>query len=151
MKNFIGIDPGVGGGIAMISDGHAFTHKLKDSTERDTWDFLLQCYAGEESECFAIIEKVHSSPQMGVVSAFTFGRSLGFLRGVLIAAEIRFDEVSPQKWQKHMGCLSKGDKNVTKARAQQVFPKVKVTHANADCLLLAEYARQVWSTCELVS
>jgi crossover junction endodeoxyribonuclease RuvC len=139
--NYIGIDPGGSGGIAIIaSDLPAsfceVTHKLKDATERDIWHML----AGAEP-AFAVIEKVHSSPQMGVCSAFTFGRSYGFLRGILTASGIPFDEVSPQKWQRAMGCLTKGNKNVSKAKAQQLFPHLKVTHAIADALLIARYAQ----------
>ena len=33
------------------------------------------------------------------------------------------------------------DKNVTKNRAQQLWPTIKVTHAIADALLLGEYCR----------
>ncbi len=61
----------------------------------------------------------------------------------LVAAGIAFDEVTPQRWQKMLGCRSKGDKNVTKRRAQDLFPQVRVTHALADALLLAEYCRRV--------
>lgn len=144
MRKFIGIDPGTNGGMAWVGGGCLMTFKLKGATERDVWEAMQAFVTTDVADCFAVIESVHSSPQMGVVSAFTFGRSLGFLRGVLIAAEIAFEEVTPQKWQKALGCLSKGDKNVTKARAQQLFPAMKVTHANADCLLLAEYAWRVW-------
>jgi hypothetical protein len=42
-----------------------------------------------------------------------------------------------------MSCLTKGDKNVTKSRAQELFPEVKVTHAIADALLIAEYGRRI--------
>lgn len=42
-----------------------------------------------------------------------------------------------------MGCLTNGDKNITKQRAQQLFPSAKVTHKIADALLLAEYCRRV--------
>jgi hypothetical protein len=41
-----------------------------------------------------------------------------------------------------MQCLTKGDKNVSKAAAQRLWPKLKITHANADALLIAEYGRQ---------
>jgi hypothetical protein len=57
--------------------------------------------------------------------------------------KIPFEEVSPVKWQKVMGCLSKGDKNVTKAAAQRLFPDIKITHAIADALLIAEYGRRI--------
>jgi hypothetical protein len=37
---------------------------------------------------------------------------------------------------------TKGDKNVSKRRAQELFPQLKVTHATADALLIAEYGRR---------
>ena len=91
----------------------------------------------------AYIEKVGATPQMGVVSAFTFGRSYGWLLGVLDALRIPYEFVTPQKWQKAMGCLTGGDKNVSKAAAQRLWPSLKITHANADALLIAEYGRRL--------
>jgi hypothetical protein len=90
----------------------------------------------------AYIELVHSSPQMGVKSAFTFGNGFGHLEMALTAAGIPFERVRPQVWQKALGCLTKGDKNVSKRRAQELFPQLKVTHATADALLIAEYGRR---------
>jgi hypothetical protein len=143
MPIYIGIDPGVGGGIAAIGDGEQYVGpprlKLKDATEHDIAAWLA--YINVDVP-FAVIEAVSSSPQMGVVSAFTFGRSYGFLRGLLVGMAIPFAEVRPQKWQKAMGCMSKGDKNVTKAAAQRLYPGEKITHANADALLLATYCRR---------
>jgi crossover junction endodeoxyribonuclease RuvC len=140
---YIGIDPGVSGGIAVVGDGEQYLGpprlKLKDATELDIAAFLA--YINVDT-AFAVIEQVSSSPQMGVVSAFTFGQSYGFLRGLLSALAIPFVPVRPQKWQKAMGCMSKGDKNVTKAKAQQLYPGEKITHATADALLLATYCRQ---------
>lgn len=108
-------------------------------TERDVWEWLQGALGGSD---FAYIERVHSMPKQGVASSFTFGRSYGFLRGCLIASGIPFEEVTPQTWQKALGCLSRGDKNVTKAKAQQLFPSLKITHATADALLIAEYGRR---------
>jgi len=42
-----------------------------------------------------------------------------------------------------MGCMTKGDKNVSKRKAQELFPSMKVTHASADALLIAEYGRRM--------
>lgn len=142
---FLGIDPGVNGGIAIIGGpDYIHTFSMKDKTERDVNQFLFCWMGSDHSDDFAVIEKVSSSPQMGVRSAFTFGRSYGFLRGILTGEDIPFEEVSPQKWQKELGCLTKGDKNVSKARAQQLFPQLKITHAIADALLLAEYAKRLY-------
>lgn len=150
MEAIVGIDPGAGGGIAVLI-GHCVydTLSLKNATETDIVQFLHPLTNGIDSAddglhpIFAFIERVHSSPQMGVVSAFTFGRSYGFLRAALMGVALPFDEVTPQKWQKAMGCLSGGDKNVTKAAAQRLFPKTTVTHAIADSLLIAEYGRRL--------
>lgn len=144
MMNYIGIDPGVGGGMAIVNGAAINLLAFKDKTEHDISQFLY-CWTGsDKSETAAVIERVASSPQMGVVSAFTFGRSYGFLRGLLVGEEISFDEVAPSKWQRELGCLTKGDKNVSKAKAQQLFPGLKITHATADALLLAEYAKRLW-------
>jgi len=69
-------------------------------------------------------------------------RSFGFCQGMLVAARIRFELARPQKWQTALDCRTGGDKNISKARAQALFPGVKVIHANADALLLAEFARR---------
>ena len=79
---------------------------------------------------------------MGVKSAFTFGNGYGHLEMALTAAGIPFERVRPQVWQKEMGCLTKGDKNVSKRKAQELFPGTKVTHAIADSMLIAAYGER---------
>jgi crossover junction endodeoxyribonuclease RuvC len=143
MATYIGIDPGKGGGIAWTgSDGPGAVNMPETETDLAA---VLRLLGEQTSGAVAVVERVSSSPQMGVVSAFTFGRGYGCIRGCLVTLGIPFVEVAPVKWQKAMGCLSRGDKNVTKRRAQQLFPHLKVTHATADALLLATYcARLDW-------
>lgn len=149
MQTVIGIDPGVNGGIAWIADGKACVEKMPDTLE-DLWDLICDIVSGKGGGpearlntavlgCRAYIEQVSSSPQMGVVSAFSFGRGYGNLEMALTAAGVPFERVRPQVWQKSLGCLTKGDKNVTKRKAQEIFPGIKVTHATADSLLIAAY------------
>ena len=138
---YIGIDPGQSGGMACLHyTGFVYGHTKMPETERDTFDWLAQF---ADSECFAVIEAVHSMPKQGVSSSFKFGQSYGFLRGCLIGSGMSFEQVTPQKWQKMMSCMTKGDKNVSKAKAQQLLPTLKITHATADALLLAAYAMQL--------
>lgn len=153
MKTIIGIDPGKNGGIAWITDGKPCVEKMPD-TVKDLWELIESImHSGTPAERLqkgvygfkAYIEAIHSSPQMGVVSAFTFGQGLGRLEMALTAAAIPFERVRPHLWQKEMKCMSKGDKNVTKAKAQELFPSMKVTHATADALLIAAYGRRVES------
>jgi Holliday junction resolvasome RuvABC endonuclease subunit len=136
MKTILGVDPGANGGIAWITDGKPCVEKMPD-TLQDLWELLRDIAA--EGACHAYIEQVHSSPQMGVKSAFTFGNGFGHLEMALTAAGIPFTRIRPQVWQKELGCLTKGDKNITKKRAQELFPSIKVTHATADALLIATY------------
>jgi Holliday junction resolvasome RuvABC endonuclease subunit len=144
MSTVIGIDPGKLGGIAWITDGKPCVEKMPE-TLADLWNLIESIVYSDHPQnpnCKAYLESVHSSPQMGVKSAFTFGNGFGHLEMALTAAGIPFERVSPQRWQKAMGCMTKGDKNVSKRRAQELFPAIKVTHATADALLLAEYGRR---------
>ena len=148
MTTIIGIDPGKNGGIAWITDGKPCVEKMPE-TLTDLWELIEDIATGAmcSHECRssimkAYLESVHSSPQMGVKSSFTFGNGFGHLEMALTAAGIPFERVTPQKWQKALGCLTKGDKNVSKRRAQELFPQMKVTHATADALLIAEFGRR---------
>lgn len=146
MKLHIGIDPGASGGIAFIPDDNsakAWAVKMPE-TLADLWEVLMENWTLNQDvkSAHCCLEKVHSMPGQGVASSFKFGQGFGHLEMALTAAKIPFTYVTPQKWQKELGCLTKGDKNVSKSRAAQLFPHLKVTHAIADGLLLAEYCRR---------
>ncbi len=148
----IGIDPGVSGGIAWIDDDRASAAKMP-ATPVDLVDLLR----GLKVAGFDVVymEKVQpgglnrskggEGRQMGAKSAFTFGNAVGVVVGVLAALGFRVELVTPQEWQRAMSCLTGGDKNVSKAAAQRIFPgfEGKITHANADALLIAEHGRRV--------
>ena len=144
--NVIGIDPGKEGGIAIIDttwaemsgDPSPLTVHKMPATEHDVREILESIGRYR----FAFIEAVSAMPGNGAVSMFTFGRSYGFLRGVLSALKLPFEDVRPLKWQTDLGCRSKGDKNATKATAQRLWPEVRFTHATADAALIAEYGRR---------
>ena len=144
MNIYIGIDPGINGGIATINNNFVQAYKMPQ-TIRDLWELIHEIKSTAELENYSItaaLESVWSSPQMGVKSAFTFGNGFGHLEMALTAMGIPYERVRPAIWQKAMGCMTKGDKNVSKRRAQELFPTIKVTHAIADALLIGEYARR---------
>ncbi len=136
----IGIDPGASGSIAVLQPDGVKTVRMSN-TEHDVADFLA-FWGVRNGESFAFLERVHSMPKQGVSSSFKFGASYGFLKGLLVGMQIEFEEVTPQKWQKAMGCMTKGDKNVSKSAAQRLFPREKVVHATADAMLIAEFCRR---------
>jgi len=146
MKTTIGIDPGANGAIAWIDErGRACVEKMPD-TLLDLWEIFRD--VASNGDCKAYLEQVASSPQMGVVSAFSFGRGYGNLEMALTAAGIPFERVRPQVWQKALGCMTKGDKNITKRKAQELFPDIKITHATADALLIAQYGTKQYHEAE---
>ena len=143
MKIYIGIDPGKLGAIAFVPEtGKPWTVKCSE-TDKDISDAFLEI---EHEELYACIEKVgpgvFGAGKMGSKSAFTFGASFGGLLMLLTCHGVRFNRVLPRTWQTAMQCMTGGDKNITKRRAQELFPEIKITHAIADALLIAEYARR---------
>lgn len=138
---FIGIDPGMNGALVVLNGNMVATFPFKKLDEKgisNIFDIFLP-----PEPCTAVLENVHSMPGQGVASSFKFGGSFGFLKGCLHSRSIPFELISPQRWQRDLECLTGGDKNVTKAKAQELFPKMKVTHAIADALLLAVYCRKL--------
>jgi crossover junction endodeoxyribonuclease RuvC len=138
----LGIDPGKSGGFALITETGGIAYAFDKHTPTDIVQ-ILRLVAPTIK--IAYIERVSAMPKQGVVSVFTFGQNYGWWQGVLTALGIRIERVVPLKWQTYMGCRTGGDKNVSKARAQELFPEEKITHAVADALLIAEYGRRVQS------
>lgn len=138
---YLGIDPGKSGGLAFLPKlgiEKAFAFPFPN-TERDCADIIEEY---KSITIYAAVEAVHSMPGQGVASSFSFGKNYGFLRGLLIAYKIPFVNPSPSTWQTALNCMTKGNKNITKAKAQELFPYLHITHATADALLIAEWLRR---------
>ena len=150
-----GIDPGANGGIAIICNNRVYAYPIPD-TDLDLWRIFEAHKAGDNR---AVIEKVTSSPQMGVTSSFTFGCGYGKWLAFLTAALIPFEEIRPQVWQKglHLPPRNKKKESVgkfkkrLKAKAQQLFPDLPQWKepksegkqlAIADALLIAEFCKR---------
>jgi Holliday junction resolvasome RuvABC endonuclease subunit len=147
---FVGIDPGASGGIALVGSIER-AYKMPES-ERDLWDLLTNINE-EERITYALIEQLHALPaaveeklgiKRGSIATAKLMQHYGSLRMALIGQNIPFEERIPRTWQKLMGLPAGGGKNASKARAQQLFPHIKVTHAIADALLIACTARILW-------
>lgn len=164
-KTYIGIDPGENGAIAMINEyGYSLSIKINGATDRDLWNVISKFENhGDGSppvNTFACIELQTPRPTnipdgkggwrqtILASTCILYGR---FQQAVafLIAAGIPFEIVPPKRWQQGLNIPAKPKgmkdpqwKNVLKSKAQQLFPEEKVTLANADALLLAEYCRR---------
>jgi len=143
----IGIDPGAAGGIAVITKQDSWAIAMPETD----FDMAKEIsYLSRHINSFCVLEKVHSMPRDGNVGAFSFGQNFGMVRQALTCNMIPYELVPPQKWQKFFGLPTKKScggsitvkKNHHKALAQQLFPRIKVTHKIADALLIAEFCRR---------
>ncbi len=152
MKCVIGIDPGVNGGIAVLGmDGCVIFVRKMPETPQDILDCLRK-FAGTElfgSEAVCYLEKVGTGmPGQSSKATATFARHCGHLEMALLALGIKTNDITPNKWEKSYQLGKSSDysktewKNKLKAKAQQLFPKERVTLAVCDALLLAEYGRK---------
>ena len=145
---YIGIDPGSNGAMAVIQQDDTYVFPFKQINMKLISSMLEDL--SDKRDCHALIELVHAMPGQGVTSMFNFGHNFGMLEGLLIGAGIPYDRVTPQKWQKEFGLYRLPDetktakKNRHKELAKELFPTLNVTHATADALLIAEYARRTY-------
>jgi crossover junction endodeoxyribonuclease RuvC len=145
-KNFLGLDPGQSGGLALIApDGQIVKAIKMPETEKEIYEAIASVWTEVE---FAYIEQVASRPGQGVASMFKFGMGYGGLRMALVACRIPFEAIRPQVWQSRMGVPPRGNKTKTehknelKGMAQRLWPDASITLATCDALVLAEYNRR---------
>lgn len=146
MIQIIGLDPGAKGAMAVLTlDRRLRLYRFDGKSEQDIAHTIL---AESVNTCYAFLEKVHAMPSQGSQSTFTFGKNLGFLRGVLVASGIPFEDVTPQVWQRGVGMgqtfpTQQHRKRAATQLAQQLYPGIKITQDASDGILIAEYGRRL--------
>ena len=143
-KKCIGIDPGKGGGIAIITDETVTLHNCPRTVD-DMALLLGMCLndvAAYRTQVF--LEKVWAFPTDGRAGSFTFGENYGQWQGILASHELKPKLVTPKEWQSHFD-IKKGlkkdvRKKILKQMAKDRCPNIKkVTLKTADALLIAIY------------
>jgi crossover junction endodeoxyribonuclease RuvC len=151
----IGIDPGLGGGIAIINpnEGSQLFSMPVIGNELDLK--VLATFLLEHSfrVRVAYLEKATAMPKQGVVSMFKFGRVFGACEAMLAAFKIPFILVRPQEWQKviHEGIPRTLDpKERSRLAFSRIFPSVDARRTErckgpdmglVDAALIAHYGR----------
>ena len=151
----IGIDPGLSGAIAVLTDDSLQIHdmptmtvdrngKAKRQVSANELAELLNLYAGKD--CHVYVERVSAMAGQGVTSVFSFGRSFGMIEGILAALKMPVTFVAPATWTRAIG-RSPG-KDASRARAMELFPhyeyffkRVK-DDGRADAALIAHWGRK---------
>jgi crossover junction endodeoxyribonuclease RuvC len=126
MTRIIGIDPGVNGAIACVDTAEwslaisdmpleLGTGSKKMVSAKGVIDAIRQCEPDH-----AILELVHSSPQQGVVSVWSFAEGYGCVKAAVLAHDVSLWPVRPQDWKAAIKCPK--DKKQATTRASQLFP-----------------------------
>lgn len=155
--HLIAIDPGASGGVAIGGlDGTVEAFSLKDRgdlakliKERHLIGLNAKAYV-ELVTGYIAKKKVPSAEEEFSLDAsgyrmFNFGKSAGYVEGVLDGLGIPWEHVSPKTWQKPLylernGLNRSGWKNLLKEKMQKLYPQLKVTLNTADALGILHFA-----------
>ena len=143
-KKCIGIDPGKGGGIAVLTGKNVKVYPCPRTVE-DMATLISMCLNKvSASRTKVIIEKVWAFPTDGRMGSFSFGNNYGQWQGILASHELDPVYVTPKVWQSHFdikkGLPKNKRKNILKQMAIDKCPTTKgITLKTADALLIGIY------------
>lgn len=147
---YVGIDPGKSGAYAVVhTQGDGARVACVTLWEDQEFITRMKEIASSGESAVACVEKVGAMPGQGVTSMFSFGKSAGFIEGVLCALEIPHQLVPPRTWKKFFSLGS--DKAQSIAACHRLFPEVsllptsrcrKPSDGMAEALLMAHYAER---------
>ena len=112
---FIGIDVGLNGGIVILDEKERIILKsvmpIKKTNKKVEYDIkslisLLNIYNFAK----VYLEQTHVRPVSGKRACFMNGFGYGIIKGILESLNIDYEIVSPQKWMKEFGIISKDKK-----------------------------------------
>ena len=155
---FAGIDPGKHGAIAWM-DGDRRNIQIQDCPldgedfDRGAVLYLLQHEL--QSNTVVTMEKVHSMPHDGRVSAFAFGRAYEMWIMGLAAVGLRPQLVCPQTWKRTMlagvanNPAMEGKILIQRFQDRNIAsllygPRGGLRDGRVDAMWLAEYGRVHW-------
>ena len=167
MKNtlrlFIGVDPGLSGGVALINERSCLVSvqdtptmmvKKSNGGNKNTYVVsqmvaLLEAMKASGDIACAAIEYQASRPGQGAPATFSQGYGYGLWIGVLSSQRIPYEIVMPQAWKKAMGIPPKSDKSASIIKALQLFPHAPLTtqrgrelDGRAEAIMIAEFLRR---------
>lgn len=157
---FIGIDPGLNGGIAFVNEqglGLVYVTPVIGGKEYDIQAMKKHLQSAPKEKLFAVIENQISMPGQGLTSTLQTGKGFGIWIGLLAGLNVSYQVVGAQAWQKRLFTGVKGNletKEKSEVIAKRLFPEVdfrrsdRATKAHdglTDAILIAEYGRRIWS------
>lgn len=147
----MGIDPGLTGALAIYDLKQNKILALHDiptirkSNGRRECDYY-QCAAiidvWAPTLMYAVVEDVHSMPNQGVVSMFSFGKVSGALEGMLASSMVKYHKVKPAVWKAQLGLSHRKEESLELAK--KIFgSSFGKNDGQAEAALLAHWGRMV--------
>lgn len=145
---FLAIDPGLSGGLVLLSDDDKIIEAsaMPDST-RGIFELLEEWNGRYHLKC--AIEKQQARPGDGAASIATFFEHYGVLKTCLVLLEIPHVFITAKKWQNAMLLKRPSSYSYDKWKrrlrdhAKSMYPGDKrVTMKTADAIILAHYYRK---------
>jgi crossover junction endodeoxyribonuclease RuvC len=147
----LGVDPGIRGGLAIVSIDDGAAPQLVDAIDipvtgvgaKERVDVLaVRAWILSHQLQHALIERAQAMPKQGASSGFKYGRATGALEAVLACCEVPITIIEPSVWKKFHQ-LRGGDKEAARQRALQLFPAAhallarKKDHGRGEAALIA--------------
>ena len=140
----IGVDCGVGGGIAYKTPRGVKAITMPRTINKITDAFI------KFKDCYTIVYVEDVPPFVGVnrpaARIFKLAKNYGIILGILEAFNMEYKLVRPAKWMADIGTNKKKHyktdnewKNYLKELAKIYWPNTKVTLKTADALLILQY------------
>ena len=144
---YVGIDPGVGGGIAVINGkGQMKAYKCPSSSE--DMALLFQVIIGRTApdNIRLVMERVWARPTNAVRAAFTYGVNYGQWLGIAASHEVKMNTTLPLKWIQWIGCPKALKRDVRKRwlkeKAKELYDIKGITLKTSDAILITHYAKE---------
>jgi crossover junction endodeoxyribonuclease RuvC len=134
---FLGIDPGVHGGLAVveIADGaapvlvEAIDVPVIGTGAKERVDVAaIRNFIEKHKPILALIERAQAMPKQGASSGFKYGRAVGAIEAAIALCSIPLEIIEPSVWKRHWRLPGK-DKEAARQKALQFFPDAHATLA----------------------
>lgn len=145
--NIVGIDPGITGAIAQITDVTIplvfdmpvlQLEKNKNKVSATGLAYMMR----DLNPDVVCLERVHAMPKQGVASTFNFGMGYGIVQGVVLALNIPLVYINPNDWKTYFKLRGK-DKDMARTLAQEMYPFIDLSKkkhiGRADALLITKH------------
>lgn len=157
MNKFIGIDPGLSGGIAILEENKLLLFPMPLIGDKD-YDVqaIKNIFRKHSDTTLVCVERQQSMPGQGLSSTFKTGQGFGILIGVLSALELRYEITTAVRWQRRLftGLKHGQDTKVSsEIVAKRLFPASDFRKSErsrvasdglTDAACIAEFARRMF-------